>query len=106
MQQAKLWRGLLCVLVLGLGLWLGCAGRGDWIYANSGDGGTGDDGTNALDTAADVRQYPISCKNGNKDTGETDYDCGGNCPTCGSGKNCANDLDCSSGDCNTSFKCK
>lgn len=40
------------------------------------------------------------CKNGQKDTSETDQDCGGACgPTCADGKICVNDGDCAKGYC-------
>jgi hypothetical protein len=48
-----------------------------------------------------------TCGNSAKDGTETDIDCGGaSCPTCGSGKSCLVNGDCTSGTCNTStLKC-
>ena len=51
-------------------------------------------------------QVPISppppppCANGIKDGSETDVDCGGACPRCADGRNCATTRDCASGYCN------
>ena len=37
------------------------------------------------------------CENGVQDPGETDVDCGGNCPRCDVGKSCGADSDCQAG---------
>lgn len=43
--------------------------------------------------------YPPSCHNGTVDIGETDTDCGGQCPPCKAGRKCVVDCDCASGPC-------
>jgi hypothetical protein len=103
MQQTVAGKGLLCALILGmLGFWFGCAGRGEPLNPDD----PRQDGSRA-DTTTDVHVIPASCRNGNKDTGESDLDCGGNyCPPCGFGKSCVNSLDCAKGACSTpSYKC-
>ena len=42
---------------------------------------------------------PDTCSNGQKDAGESDVDCGGSCPQCGSDKYCTVDDDCKSWKC-------
>jgi hypothetical protein len=50
--------------------------------------------------APQASRVPTFCQNGVKDNDETDTDCGGNyCPSCGNGKNCAKNSDCSGGSC-------
>jgi hypothetical protein len=39
------------------------------------------------------------CYNGDKDVGETDFDCGGPCPPCKLGQGCAVMSDCMKGQC-------
>ena len=39
------------------------------------------------------------CENGNKDSGETDVDCGGSCPKCVDSKSCVKSSDCLSNKC-------
>ena len=46
------------------------------------------------------QEAPLHCENGVKDEDETDIDCGGSCPSCGSGDDCINDTDCESEWCN------
>ena len=41
---------------------------------------------------------PDTCKNGKKDGGETDVDCGGSCTPCVAGKGCIVGADCASGE--------
>lgn len=43
--------------------------------------------------------FPYSCSDTTENGIETDVDCGGNCPPCGSGKACAINLDCKSSMC-------
>jgi hypothetical protein len=84
---------LLAFLLAGAGLAvsLGCAGRGasDW------DAGV-DSGP---DLGVDVSTLPFQCRNGNKDVGETDLNCGGPCPPCALDQGCAQDVDCAKGRC-------
>ncbi len=46
-----------------------------------------------------------ACKDGVKDSGETDVDCGGRCSKCGDGRSCSIDDNCQSGHCVAS-KCR
>jgi len=50
---------------------------------------------------ADASDVPAHCKNGEVGPGESDTDCGGTCPKCGTGKLCASPSDCLSGNCDT-----
>jgi hypothetical protein len=83
------------------GFLLGCAGAGDPIVDVSEDAG-------AIDVedagAVDAPHYSSFCFNTNKDPGETDFDCGGNCPQCALGLACVMKSDCAKGDC-VSFIC-
>src|SRR5436309_14865660 len=99
MGQARCGWGLAGALVLGL--WLGCAGRGD--FANDGGAATADSAL-VTDAPPEGPTYSSYCFNKNKDPGETDFDCGGNCPQCPLGDGCVLKSDCAKGDC-VSFVC-
>ena len=47
-----------------------------------------------------------TCSNNQKDSGESDIDCGINCPPCEDTKSCLSDFDCSSGYCDNEGICK
>ncbi|MEM4246717.1 MAG: hypothetical protein QXF14_00115 [Candidatus Woesearchaeota archaeon] len=47
----------------------------------------------------DVEKMPAACSNGVVDAGETDIDCGGECPGCNDGMKCNANTDCLSGFC-------
>ena len=83
------------VALAALALSLACAGRGDAIEGAGGAGG----GDAAIDGGLDASSIPLSCRNGNKDIGETDLNCGGQCPPCALNQGCAQDADCAKGMC-------
>src|SRR6266545_1549790 len=59
----------------------------------------------APEVGPDVAIVPLACRNGNKDVGETDVDCGGNsCGPCAANRKCTANDDCASGTC-TSGNC-
>lgn len=47
----------------------------------------------------DISKKPEFCKNGIKDVGEVDIDCGGSCGPCDSGKKCDKSSDCTQNSC-------
>jgi hypothetical protein len=94
MVQAAVVGGLPRTYVLlvsaALAFVVGCAGRGDAFMVDAGPPETG----------PEVPTLPFVCRNGNKDLGETDLDCGGGvCPPCQLGQGCATDVDCERGTC-------
>ena len=101
MGQATVVGGLLGSLALGVVL--GCAGAGDPPMLAS------DAGSDPADVASpadvfDGLPYPRMCYNGDKDVGETDFDCGGTCMPCPLGEGCVKVTDCLKGQC-VSNKC-
>ena len=93
MVQAAVGGGLPRLYILlaaaGMMLSLACAGRGAAFELDA-----------APEVGPDVPIVPVACRNGNKDLGETDIDCGGNaCGPCDIGQGCASDFDCAKGTC-------
>ncbi|SRR6266540_478206 len=93
MGQAAVGGGLprFCFVVAAAALMLSlaCAGRGGAWESDA-----------APEVGPDVAIVPLACRNGNKDVGETDVDCGGNsCGPCDIGQGCAAQQDCAKGTC-------
>ena len=101
MGQATVVGGLLGSLALGV--LIGCAGSGDPQMLAS-DAGNGPADAVAPVDVSDGPMYPRMCFNNDKDPGETDFDCGGNCKPCMLGQGCAIMADCMKGQC-VSNKC-
>jgi hypothetical protein len=102
MGQARLGGGLL--VALALGFWIGCAGAGDPLANSQDPDGGADADPPAMEAGPDGPTYSPLCYNHDKDPGETDFDCGGNCPPCALGLSCIVKADCAKGDC-VSFIC-
>ncbi len=64
-----------------------------------------DDGHPGADADEPETPSAAHCTNGTMDSTETDVDCGGACPACGVGKQCAVDSDCETSKCNASKVC-
>lgn len=94
---ARWWLGATIVTLLAAA----CAGstEEDGLPASGGSSGT--DGGGGVGAAAGTGGTPTfpSCQDGQKGSGETDVDCGGNCPPCADGDKCESDGDCATAQC-------
>ena len=88
--------------VIAMALACGCA---DSTAPAADDAGVPDSGVRdaaldrAVDASFDATSDAGTCVDGLKNGKETDVDCGGNCPVCDDGKDCAADTDCKVGTC-------
>ncbi|MEM9191270.1 MAG: hypothetical protein AAGF12_19010 [Myxococcota bacterium] len=69
------------------------------IDAPDADAATDTDATGDADTGDGDATIPVHCSDGILSPGETDVDCGDECPACLGCRVCVNPTDCASGDC-------